>query len=85
MLQVAAGFDSAENETVKRAVSGDLVVTADVPLAAEIIAKGGDALTPRGKRYSPDTIRGVRIMRDSWIPCTRAATLAEDTSAHAGR
>ena len=63
-LQVSAGFDVADNEIVKRAQPGDLVVTADVPLAAEIIAKGGEALNPRGERYSPDTIRGVLNMRD---------------------
>jgi uncharacterized protein len=64
MLQVAAGFDLADKEIASRAVAGDLVITADVPLAAEIIAKGGGALNPRGERYSPDTIRGVLTMRD---------------------
>ena len=61
---MAAGFDVADNETANRAVAGDLVITADVPLAAEIIEKGGEALNPRGERYSPDTIRGVLTMRD---------------------
>ena len=51
-------------EIVKRASVGDLVITADIPLAAEVIAKGGEALNPRGERYSPDTIRGVLAMRD---------------------
>jgi uncharacterized protein YaiI (UPF0178 family) len=64
LLQVASGFDVADNEIVRRVAPGDLVITADVPLAAEIIAKGGDALNPRGERYSPDTIRGVLNMRD---------------------
>ena len=64
VLQVAAGFDLADKEIASRAVAGDLVITADVPLAAEIIAKGGGALNPRGERYSPDTIRGVLTMRD---------------------
>jgi uncharacterized protein YaiI (UPF0178 family) len=64
VLQVGAGFDVADNEIVKRAEAGDLVITADVPLAAEIIAKVGEALNPRGERYSPDTIRGVLTMRD---------------------
>jgi len=63
-LQVASGFDVADNEIVRRVMPGDLVITADVPLAAEIIAKGGGALNPRGERYSPDTIRGVLNMRD---------------------
>ncbi|MGA8706970.1 MAG: YaiI/YqxD family protein [Steroidobacteraceae bacterium] len=64
LLQVADGFDVADKEIVNRTSSGDLVITADIPLAAEIIAKGGEALNPRGERYSPDTIRGVLTMRD---------------------
>ena len=64
VLQVAAGFDVADKEIATRAQAGDLVITADIPLAAEIIAKGGNALSPRGERYSPDTIRGVLTMRD---------------------
>jgi uncharacterized protein len=63
-LQVAQGFDIADNEIVKRVTPGDLVITADIPLAAEVLAKGGNALNPRGERYSPDTIRGVLNMRD---------------------
>ena len=64
VLQVAAGFDVADKEIASRAAVGDLVITADIPLAAEVIAKGGEALNPRGERYSPDTIRGVLTMRD---------------------
>lgn len=64
VLQVAAGFDVADNEIVNRAAAGDLVITADIPLAAEVIAKGAEALNPRGERYSPETIRGVLTMRD---------------------
>lgn len=63
-VQVSSGFDVADAEIVKRTGAGDLVVTADIPLAAEVIAKGGEALNPRGERYSPDTIRGVLAMRD---------------------
>ena len=64
LIQVSSGFDVADAEIVKRMIAGDLVVTADIPLAAEVIAKGGEALNPRGERYSPDTIRGVLAMRD---------------------
>jgi uncharacterized protein len=64
LLQVPSGFDVADNEIVRRLRAGDLVITADIPLAAEVIAKGGEALNPRGERYSPDTIRGVLMMRD---------------------
>lgn len=63
-LRVAAGFDGADNEIVRRLVAGDLVITADIPLAAEVIAKGGLALNPRGELYTADTI-GTRLsMRD---------------------
>ncbi|HUN74808.1 MAG TPA: YaiI/YqxD family protein [Steroidobacteraceae bacterium] len=64
VLQVAAGLDVADKEIVSRAGAGDLVITADIPLAAEVIANGVEALNPRGERYSPDTIRGVLTMRD---------------------
>jgi uncharacterized protein len=64
VLQVASGFDVADQAIVERVTAGDLVITADIPLAAEVIAKGGAALNPRGERYSPDTIRGVLTMRD---------------------
>lgn len=64
VLQVAAGFDVADKEIISRIRSGDLVITADVPLAAEIIARGAEALNPRGERYSPETIQGVLTMRD---------------------
>jgi uncharacterized protein YaiI (UPF0178 family) len=64
LLQVAEGFDVADQQIVERCSPGDLVITADIPLAAQVIAKGGDALNPRGERYSPDTIRSVLGMRD---------------------
>lgn len=64
MLQVSAGFDVADNEIVKRLSAGDLVITGDIPLAAEVIEKGGHALNPRGELYSTDTIRSLLNMRD---------------------
>ena len=64
MLPVAAGFDVADNEIVKRLSVGDLVITGDIPLAAEVIEKGGYALNPRGELYSADNIRGRLNMRD---------------------
>lgn len=63
-LQVTAGFDIADNEIVKRLTAGDLVVTSDIPLAAEVIDKGGHALNPRGELYTVDTIRQRLTMRD---------------------
>jgi len=63
-LRVAAGFDVADNEIVRRLVAGDLVITADIPLAAEVIAKGGSALNPRGELYTTENIRARLSMRD---------------------
>jgi hypothetical protein len=63
-LRVRKGFDAADNEIVKRLEPGDLVVTADIPPAAEAIAKGGFALNPRGEFYSEANIRARLNMRD---------------------
>jgi uncharacterized protein YaiI (UPF0178 family) len=63
-LRVASGFDVADNEIVKRLDAGDLVVTADIPLAALVIAKGGFALNPRGELYTTDNIRDRLSLRD---------------------
>ena len=63
-VQVASGFDIADNHIVKQAQAGDLVVTADIPLAAEVIAKGCVALNPRGDLYTEDNIRQRLSMRD---------------------
>jgi len=64
MLQVGAGFDVADNEIVKRLDAGDLVITSDIPLVAEVLEKGGYALSVRGELYSLDTIRARLNMRD---------------------
>lgn len=63
-LHVTAGFDVADNEIVKRLTAGDLVITSDIPLAAEVIEKGGHTLTPRGERYTADDIKARLTMRD---------------------
>lgn len=63
-LQVASGFDVADNEIVRRAAAGDLVITADIPLAAEVMEKGAQALNPRGELYTVDSIRQRLNMRD---------------------
>jgi uncharacterized protein YaiI (UPF0178 family) len=63
-LQVPQGFDVADNEIVKKMEPGDLVITGDIPLAAEVIEKGGMALSPRGELFSPEDIRGRLTMRD---------------------
>lgn len=63
-VRVLAGQDVADNEIVKRLVAGDLVITADIPLAANVIEKGGAALDPRGELYSAENIRARMSVRD---------------------
>ena len=63
-LQVPHGFDVADAEIARRVEAGDLVITADIPLAAQVIEKGGHALNPRGEFYSPENIREALNLRD---------------------
>ena len=63
-IQVGSGFDVADNEIVKRLEAGDLVITADIPLADEAIDKGATALNPRGELYTTDNIRQRLSLRD---------------------
>ncbi len=63
-VQVAGGFDIADNHIVEQIEPGDLVITADIPLAAEVIEKGGHALNPRGTFYTKENIKERLTMRD---------------------
>lgn len=63
-LQVPRGFDVADDEIVKRVEAGDLVITSDIPLAAEVIAKGAYALSPRGEQHTKENIGAKLNMRD---------------------
>ena len=62
--QVGHGFDVADDYIVEQVEPGDVVITADIPLAAEVLEKGGHAINPRGERYTPETIRQKLGMRD---------------------
>ena len=62
-LQVSRGFDEADNEIAARVQHGDLVITADIPLAASVIQRGGRALDPRGEFYTRDNIEERLTMR----------------------
>lgn len=92
-LQVPAGFDAADDKIVQLIDAGDLVVTADIPLAAGAIAKGAQALDPRGELYSPDNIKeklAIRKLMDelrsSGIQTGGPATFsAADRQAFAGK
>ncbi|MEW6164620.1 MAG: YaiI/YqxD family protein [Pseudomonadota bacterium] len=63
-LQVPRGFDVADDEIVRRVAPGDLVVTADIPLAAAVIAKGARVITPRGETYDAGSIAAALTLRN---------------------
>ena len=63
-VQVRQGFDVADDEIVKRCEPGDLVITSDIPLAAEVIEKGAHALSPRGELHTKENIGARLNMRD---------------------
>jgi uncharacterized protein YaiI (UPF0178 family) len=63
-IQVASGYDVADNEIVRRCAAGDLVITGDIPLADEVIDKGCLALNTRGELLTRENIRARLNMRD---------------------
>jgi uncharacterized protein YaiI (UPF0178 family) len=63
-VHVSAGFDVADNEIVRHVRSGDLVVTQDIPLAAEVVALGAEAVSPRGEPFNRETVRARLAMRN---------------------
>lgn len=63
-VQVAKGFDVADNEIVQRCTSGDLVITSDIPLADEVISKNCLALSPRGELFTKENIKSRLNVRD---------------------
>ena len=64
LFQVPSGFDEADKEIERRVSEGELVITADIPLASDVIAKGALVLTPRGERYTENNIKQRLQMRD---------------------
>ncbi|WP_126456745.1 YaiI/YqxD family protein [Sulfuriflexus mobilis] len=75
-IQVVSGFDVADDEIVQRCASGDLIITADIPLASEVIDKGAHALNPRGEFYDKENIRQRLNMRD-FMDTMRASGVQE--------
>jgi uncharacterized protein YaiI (UPF0178 family) len=63
-IQVAGGFDVADDAIVDRAESGDLVVTQDIPLAARVLDKGAMAINPRGVQFTSESIAQQLSMRN---------------------
>lgn len=64
LIQVESGFDKADNFIVEQVSSTDLVITADIPLAAGAIEKGAAVINPRGEQYTKDTIGARLTMRN---------------------
>lgn len=63
-LQVANCFDEADNKIVELVEKKDLVITSDIPLAADVLNKGAFVLTPRGETFTLETIKERLVMRD---------------------
>jgi uncharacterized protein YaiI (UPF0178 family) len=61
---VADGFDEADSQIVRRVERGDLVITADIPLAADVVNKGGYALNPRGEFYTEENVHARLSVRN---------------------
>jgi len=76
-VRVAHGFDVADQRIVQQVQPGDLVITADIPLAAEIIARGAHALDPRGELYSEDNVRERLAIRNLMQDLRSMGTLIE--------
>ncbi len=75
-MQVAGGFDVADNTIVERMSAGDLVITADIPLADEVITKGGHALNPRGRLYDKENIKSHLSRRDMMEELRASGTIS---------
>jgi len=63
-VRVGSDFDAADRYIAEHVTAGDLVITADVPLAAEIVARGALGLSPRGEEFNPENAGGKLAMRD---------------------
>ncbi len=74
-IQVEHGFDVADNYIVQHVATGDLVITQDIPLAAEVIEKGAEAMSPRGEVFTPENIRGRLNIRD-FMDTMRSSAMA---------
>ena len=64
LTQVPSGFDAADDYIVEKCVAGDLVITNDIPLAADVLAKNALALNNRGEEYDKSSIKQILGMRD---------------------
>ena len=70
-IQVKSGFDEADDEILRRMSGGDLIITSDIPLAAEVLTKKGMALSPRGELFQESTI-GERLRTREFLENLRS-------------
>jgi uncharacterized protein YaiI (UPF0178 family) len=85
MIKVGAGFDVADNEIVKLCSDGDLVITADIPLADKIVEKGATGLNPRGELYTENNIKGILSMRNLMEELRSAGTVSGGPAAFSAK
>ena len=84
-VQVPSGFDVADNWIVEQSQTGDLVITADIPLAAAVVAKGVYALNPRGTFYTPETIGNRLTMRNLMTELRETGQVQSFTSGYGAK
>ncbi|PTQ88373.1 YaiI/YqxD family protein [Agitococcus lubricus] len=84
-IQVPAGFDVADNWIVQQAQRGDLVITADIPLAAAVVNNGVYALNPRGEFYTPETIGNRLTMRNLMTELRDSGQVQSFTAAYSAK
>ncbi|MBC7358741.1 MAG: YaiI/YqxD family protein [Desulfacinum sp.] len=76
MVRVSGDFDAADQAIAQRVAPGDLVITADVPLASQVVAKGAGAIDPRGTTYTEENV-GERLSIRNFLHDLRGAGLAQ--------
>lgn len=80
-LQVESGFDKADAEILQKLSPGDLVITSDIPLASEVLERGGRALSTRGEWFSEEDIAARLTMRDFFDNLRGSGIMSEGPSA----
>ena len=84
-VQVARGFDAADNYIIQHCQANDLVITADIPLAAEAVARHAFALNPRGELYTEENIKEHLALRDFMTGLRDAGQVSGGPSAFSQR
>ena len=80
-IQVSKGYDVADNEIIRRSEKGDLVITADILLADEVVSKGCLVLSPRGELLTKENIKSRLNMRDFMETLRSSGVITDGPSA----